>query len=225
MAIMDDIAHDAAARHMVVAFHGCTIPRGIQRTWPNVLTMEAVEGAERETPGQGAKAMDPGQDVDLAFTRNAIGSMDYTPVTFSAAGRRTSAGHELAEAVVYESGLQHLADSPESYAQWPAALSFLRAVPAAWDDTRLLAGAPDRGVTLARRSGTRWFVGALAAGPARTARVALRFLAPGRAYRARVIGDDGRGGLSVSERAVGSGDTLAIPLAADGGFAVELARG
>jgi alpha-glucosidase len=155
MAIYDDIARDAARHRLVVAFHGCTIPRGIQRTWPNVLTMEAVEGAERETPGQGSKAMDPRHEVNLAFTRNTIGSMDYTPVTFSARNRQTTDGHRLALAVVYESGLQHLSDTPESYAQHPLATTLLRDLPAAWDDVRLLAGAPDREVTLARRAGDR----------------------------------------------------------------------
>src|SRR3954452_2158066 len=70
MAVCDDIARDAARRHLVVDFHGTTIPRGIQRTWPNVLTIEAVKGTERETDGQGAMAMDPRQDVNLVFTRN-----------------------------------------------------------------------------------------------------------------------------------------------------------
>ena len=55
MAIYDDIARDAARHRLTVVFHGCTIPRGIQRTWPNVLTMEAVEGAERETPARAAR--------------------------------------------------------------------------------------------------------------------------------------------------------------------------
>ena len=101
--------------------------------------------------------------MTLAFTRNVIGSMDYTPVTFSAAGRVTSAAAQLAQSIVYESGLQHYADSPRSYGTRAAALELLREVPAAWDDTRLLAGAPARSVTLARRAGERWFVGSLSA--------------------------------------------------------------
>ena len=153
MAIYDDIARDAARHQLTVVFHGCTIPRGIQRTWPNVLTMEAVRGRRARDPGQGTQAIDPRHDVDLVFTRNVIGSMDYTPVTFSAPNRDTTDAHRLALAVVYESGLAHFADSPESYAPHPQAAQILDDVPTAWDDTRLLAGAPDREAIVARRAG------------------------------------------------------------------------
>ena len=97
MAAMEDIARAAARRHLVVDFHGCTVPRGLQRTWPNVLALEAVRGAEYDRDGTPS---DPANNVDLAFTRNAVGSMDYTPVTFSARNRITTDGHELAMSVV-----------------------------------------------------------------------------------------------------------------------------
>jgi alpha-glucosidase len=222
MAVYDAIARDAAARHLVVDFHGCTIPRGIQRTWPNVLTMEAVRGAERETPGQGSRAMDPAQDVDLAFTRNVVGSMDYTPVTFSAPNRLSTAAHRLAQAVVYESGLQHLADTPESYERHPLALPVLRDLPVAWDDTRLLDGTPDASVTIARRAGAQWWVGSLAAGPAHTQTLALSaFLHPRRRYRLHLVRDDGSGGLAAEDRIVTRADRLAIPVDRNGGFTAE----
>jgi hypothetical protein len=214
MAVMEDIARAAARRHLVVDFHGCTVPRGLQRTWPNVLSLEAVRGAEYERSGTPS---DPANNVDLAFTRNAIGSMDYTPVTFSARNRVTTAGHELAMSVVYESGLQHYADTPESYDRYPVAVSVLRDVPAAWDDTRLVAGGPDRFVAIARRDGRRWFVGALGAGPARTIRVPLRFLGAG-SYDARIVADD----LAETHRAVTAATTLQLRLAANGGALVEL---
>jgi len=222
MAVYDGIARSAAARRLAVVFHGCTIPRGIQRTWPNVLTMEAVRGAERETTGEGSRTMDPAQDVDLAFTRNVVGSMDYTPVTFSARNRLSTDAHRLALAVVYESGLQHLADSPESYEAHPAALPVLRDLPVAWDDTRLLAGAPDIGVTVARRAGSAWWVGSIAAGPAHAQALDLRFLAPGRRYHLHLVRDDGAGGLAVEDRTVTGADRLRIAVAGNGGFTVEL---
>lgn len=222
MAIYDDIARDAAKHRLVVAFHGCTIPRGIQRTWPNVLTLEAVEGAERETAGQGSKAMDPRHEVNLAFTRNAIGSMDYTPVTFSARNRQTTDAHRLALAVVYESGLQHLADTPESYAQHPQAASLLRDLPAAWDDVRLLAGAPDREVALARRAGDRWWIGSLSALDGHRQTLSLRFLDPARTYDMHLVRDDGNGGLAVEDRAVTGSEDASVWLERNGGFAAEL---
>jgi hypothetical protein len=222
MAIYDDIARDAARHKLVVAFHGCTVPRGIQRTWPNVLTLEAVEGAERETRGQGSQEMDPRHDVNLAFTRNVVGSMDYTPVTFSARHRDTTDGHRLAQAVVYESGLQHLADTPESYAGHPNAAQLLRDLPVAWDDTRLLAGSPDREVVLARRSGDRWWIGSLSAAETHAQTVPLTFLAAGRIYDMHLVRYEGAGGLVVDDRSVSTADRLSVPLARNGGFAAEL---
>jgi alpha-glucosidase len=222
MSIYDDIARDAARHRLAIDFHGATIPRGIQRTWPNVLTMEAVEGAEREVPDQGTKAMDPRHDVNLAFTRNTIGSMDYTPVTFSAGNRNTTDAHRLALAVVYESGLQHFADSPEAYADHPQAAQVLTDVPTAWDDTRLLAGAPDREAILARRAGDAWWVGSISALDAHRQDVPLRFLSPGRTYRLHLVRDDGHGGLAVEDRTVTQADRLSVPIERNGGFTAEL---
>ena len=162
LAAYDAIARAAARRRLLVDFHGSTLPRGIQRTWPNVMTLEAVLGAEHGK----AATIPAAHDVDLVFTRNAVGSMDYTPVTFSAPLRTSTAAHQLALAVAFESGLQHLADTPESYAARPAADAVLRALPVAWDDTRLLDGAPGSHATLARRAGAEWWVASLQAGAA-----------------------------------------------------------
>jgi len=222
IAVYGAIARDAARHHMTVVFHGCTVPRGIQRTWPNVLTMEAVEGTEREIPDQGTQAMDPHQDVNFVFTRNAIGSMDYTPVTFSARNRDSTDAHRLAQSVVYESGLQHFADSPEDYVQHPEARQVLTDVPTTWDDTRLLAGAPDVEAIVARRSDTRWWIGSISAAPAHRQRLSLDFLAPGRRYTLHLVRDNGSGGLAAEDRTVTSNDSLAVDVESHGGFTAEL---
>ncbi len=219
MRFMAQAARAAADRRLVVAFHGVTVPRGFQRTWPNALTFEGVYGAEHAKSGH---PIDPAHDVDLVFTRNAVGSMDYTPAALSARGQRSTMAHRLAQAIAFESGLQHYADRPESYAAHPAALALLEAAPAAWDDTRLLAGAPGTHATVARRAGEAWFVGGLSATPARTEAVPLTFLAAGRSYAATVITDDGAGGLSVTEQVVTAAGTLRIPVAADGGFTIQV---
>ena len=148
--------------------------------------------------------------------------MDYTPAALSARGQASTMAHRLAQAIAFESGLQHYADRPSSYAAQPAAFALLSAAPAAWDDTRLLAGAPGRSATVARRAGEEWFVGGLSATPPRTEALRLGFLAPRRAYTATVTADDGAGGLAVTQRAVTAADTLAIPVLADGGFTVRL---
>jgi alpha-glucosidase len=215
------VARAAAERRLVVDFHGSTAPRGLSRTWPNVLTQEAVLGAESY---KGDAPATPRHNATLPFTRGAIGPMDYTPVTFSAPGRRTTLAHELALSVVFASGLQHFADSPEAYAAQPLAERWLRDVPAAWDDTRLLGGYPGRSATVARRAGERWYVAAIRAGRAATVELPLDFLPRGRAYLAEVIEDAPGGALTTRTERVTAADTLRVAAGADGGFVVRLDR-
>jgi alpha-glucosidase len=149
--------------------------------------------------------------------------MDYTPVTFSAPQRRTSLAHELALSVVFASGLQHFADSPEAYAAQPVAEAWLRDVPVAWDDTRLVGGFPGRSATIARRAGERWYVGAIRAGPARAVELPLRFLPVGREYTATVIEDGPGGGLAERTQTVRRDDVLRVATTANGGYLARLA--
>ncbi|HEU4424379.1 MAG TPA: glycoside hydrolase family 97 catalytic domain-containing protein [Pilimelia sp.] len=211
---------DAARYQLMINFHGCTIPRGWERTWPHMLTMESVRGGEgtRRTPGR--VPYPASHYVTVPFTRNLAGPMDWTPVTFSGV-RPTSDAHELALSVIYESGLQHWADSPETYAAYPLAERLLRVVPVAWDDTRLLSGQPGDHVVLARRSGDDWFVGAGTAGPARTVEVPLSFL-PAGDWLADVYHDGEAGALTLTTRTVDRAGRLAQAVANDGGFAAHL---
>jgi alpha-glucosidase len=213
------IAHAAALRHLVVDFHGSTAPRGFTRTWPNVLTTEGVVGAE-SYKGAAVQA-NPAQNTILPFTRNAVGPMDYTPVTFSAASRRTSDGHELALSVVFESGLQHFADSPAAYTARPIAKRWLERVPTAWDDTRLVGGYPGSSVTIARRRGRRWFAGSISAGPRGVAKLPLRFLYPGRRYSARIVEDGPSGLRTLRVGRVTRRETLRLHRADAGGYVVR----
>ena len=215
------VARAAAARRLVVDFHGATAPRGMSRTWPNVLTQEAVLGAESYKRDAAVQAS-PEHNATLPFTRNAIGPMDYTPVTFSTPRRRTTLAHELALSVVFASGLQHFADSPEAYAAQPLAERWLREVPVAWDETRLLAGRPGESATIARRAGDRWYVGAIRAGAGRTVELPLGFLERGRAYAAETIEDGPGGALATRTQQVTAAGTLRVTTAADGGYVVRL---
>lgn len=159
-----DILEDAAQFEMLVYFHGCLVPRGWSRTYPNLMTYEGVRGAEWYNNGPEFTSTAPEHNSILPFTRNVVGPMDYTPVTFtnSQFPHLTSYGHELALSVLFESGLQHLADRPEGYYELPDAVkAFLRLVPNAWDETRLLDGYPGRDVLMARRKGTAWYIGGI----------------------------------------------------------------
>ncbi|GAB7110345.1 glycoside hydrolase family 97 protein [Streptomyces phaeofaciens JCM 4814] len=212
----DAILPETAAHHLLVDFHGSTIPKGIQRTWPHVMTLEGVGGEEKRTNTAAHL-------TTLPFTRNVVGSMDFTPGGFHRVGLRpNSDAAEVGLTVAYESGLQMFAGTPESYDVRPLARGFLDQVPAAWDDTRLLAGDPGREAVLARRSGDRWFLGGVYAGAARTAEVPLS-LGPGR-WLVETIedgtdGTDGTDGLVRDRRVLAGGDVLAVDVVADGGFA------
>ncbi|WP_306206839.1 glycoside hydrolase family 97 protein [Actinoplanes sp. RD1] len=206
----DEILPAAAAHRLMVNFHGATVPRGMQRTWPHVMTSEAVRGAEWPPLRAAATTV-------LPYTRNVVGSMDYTPVTWSVAGRDTSDAHELALAVVFESGWQHLADEPAAYEARPEALRLLSSLPAAWDETRLLGGTPGESAVIARRTGTRWCVGGIVAGQARAVRVPLDMLGPGR-FTAGIYAEN----LHREQRIVRRGDVLAIPVVRNGGFVLDI---
>ena len=161
IAAQQTLMREAAARHMVMNLHGCTIPRGWQRTWPNVLSTEAVLGNESYfyEPRYTQKAAE--LNTVLPFTRNAVGPMDVTPVACSPKKyvRTTTAAHELAASIIFTSGIVHYADKPEFFLSLPAeALQVFQDAPARWDETRCLIGEPGKVAVFARRSGTSWFI-------------------------------------------------------------------
>ena len=216
MAEYETLARVAADNRLMVDFHGATKPNGLMRKWPNILTQEAVFGAE-----QGG--LPASHDVSLVFTRNAIGPMDFTPINFSTAAGHSTWAHQVALAVVYSSYLQHFADHWAAYRD-SVAVDFLRTVPSVWDDTRLIEGLPDQFATIARRRGAEWYVGAIAAGDAaRTATIPLSFLKPGLAYTAEIYQDGGSDNdIARKTQVVTSTSVLALPLRANGGAAVRL---
>jgi len=159
-----DILDDAAKFEMMVYFHGCLVPRGWARTYPHLMTYEGVRGAEWYNNGPEFTTTAPEHNTILPFTRNVVGAMDYTPVTFtnSQFPHITSYGHELALSVVFESGLQHMADRPSGFYDLPdAAKEFLMEVPNAWDNTKLIDGYPGKDLIIAREKGNAWYIGGI----------------------------------------------------------------
>jgi hypothetical protein len=156
-----DLLKDAAKHHLLVNFHGATIPRGWQRTYPNLMSTEGVYGAEWYNYSATFTNEAACHNATLPFTRNVVGPMDYTPCAFSDSQNphSTSNAHELALTVLFESGIQHLADSPESYLSQPEQIiSFFGQLPTAWDETKFLSGYPGENVVLARRKGSKWYI-------------------------------------------------------------------
>jgi alpha-glucosidase len=165
-----DILNDAAKAGLLVNFHGATLPRGWSRTYPNLMTVEAVRGFEFTTFEQADEDAVAVHAAMLPFTRNLFDPMDFTPMVFGDIPniqRKTRNGFELAESVLFLSGIQHFADTPEGMAGAPAYVKgFLQELPRSWDETRFVDGYPGRHVVIARRAGKAWYVAGLNAGDA-----------------------------------------------------------
>lgn len=216
----------AARHHLMVDLHGAYPPRGLNRTYPNFVTQEGVMGAEYNKWSRRVTAT---HNVMLAYTRGLLGPMDYTPGGFRNVAPadfrirndlpfvQTTRAQGLAMYVVFTSPLGSLADSPDTYAQSPAGLEFIRAVPTIWDETRYLAGEIGESIAIARRKGKVWYVGAMNTETARSLTVPLAFLGSKR-FDATIWADgDKPDALTKSERVVTGGDTLELQMAGSGG--------
>lgn len=172
----------AAASRMMVNIHDDWRLTGEQRTWPNLMTAEGIRGNE-EMP-------DATHNTILPFTRYIAGPADYTICYFDKRIKTTHA-HQLALAAIYYSPIQTLFwyDNPSQYHQEPE-LEFWEKIPTTWDETRVIQGKPGEYITTARRKGTEWFVGTITNNEARSLKVPLAFLEPGKRYRAKIYSDD-----------------------------------
>jgi alpha-glucosidase len=217
-----DLLTDAAQAGLLVNFHGTTLPRGWNRTYPNLMTMEAVKGFEFLTFDQRNTDQEPTHCATLPFTRNAVGPMDFTPMAFSeirGKERRTSNAFELALSVLFQSGIQHYAEVPEGMAAQPAYVQdFVKKLPPSWADVKLLDGYPGQYAVLARQApGGKWYVAGINGTDApKTLQIDLSKL--GLANGTLIT--DGATNRSFSTRAVG-GATLSVTLPARGGFVVQ----
>lgn len=232
------VAQSAAEHHLMVSLHEAFKPDGLRRTWPNVLTREAVMGLDYAK--QGARVT-PQHDVMLAFTRMLAGPLDYSPGGFRQVPRDEFAprdqnpmvlgtrAHQLALYVVLESPLVTVPDSPESYTATPedeADFAFIQTVPATWDETRAIAGRIGEYVTMARRSGDDWYLGVITGDNSRTIDVPLDFLGSGE-FVAEIWADAENADVNpkatrVESRQVFASSILTLDLAPGGGAAVRL---
>ncbi|WP_100609906.1 glycoside hydrolase family 97 protein [Confluentibacter lentus] len=223
-----DILDDAAKFKIMVYFHGCIVPRGWQRTYPHLMTFEAARGAEWYNNGPELTTSAPEHNNVLPFTRNIVGSMDYTPVTFtnSQFAHITSYGHELALSVVFESAMQHMADRPEGYRNLPdAPKTFLKHVPSTWDDTKLLDGYPGKFTIMARRKGLDWYIGGINSDGRREKVQNLKFdfLPEGTSYKLTLIADGAHDTLfSTKYMVVDKSTSIDVTMLRRGGFAAYL---
>ena len=232
--LREELAQACAERKLLVSYHGDITPRGMARTWPNIATHEGVKGEEfyLAMVGGGAQGPTPKYNVNLVFTRNIPGSMDYTPVSLDPAAlgpaaRKTTTAHEMALPVVFESGWMCLSVTPEAAKKHPEAMAFLKCVPTVWDDTRFLAGAPDEFAVVARRQGNDWWIAGINAGTAREVTVKLDFLKAGN-YPVTLYRDAGTDPDPMKTRVMAepieldAAKPLVIPVPANGGFGFKV---
>jgi alpha-glucosidase len=226
---------EVGARHrLMIDYHGSNKPTGIERTYPNVVGYEAVLGMEQSKAG----ARDnPECHVMLPFTRMLAGPMDYTPGGFDnvteaefvprmsdpmVTGTRA---HHLAMYVVYEAPFQMVSDHPSAYEGQPA-FDFIKAVPATWDETRVIGGDPGNFITIARRRGREWFVGTMTDWTERDVEIPLGFLGEGR-WTAEIYRDAPDASVQpknivIETKRVSRAATLRLRLAKGGGAALRI---
>ena len=168
MQLYEDILTDANDFGLQVIFHGCTLPRGWERMYPNYVASEAVLASENLHFGQGACDAEAMNACIHPFIRNTVGSMDFGGSTLNkhynidnqhGTTRKTSDVFAMATAVLFQSSVQHFAMAPNNLQDAPSwAVQFMKDVPTTWDETKFIDGYPGKYVILARRSGSKWYV-------------------------------------------------------------------
>ena len=157
-----DILKDASKYNLAVNFHGCTFSRGWHRTYPNLVSMEAIRGEEYVTFGQYFADNQPSHCTVIPFTRNLFDPMDFTPVNFSGIPnikRRTTGGFDIALSVLFTSGIQHIAETPMGMAaQRDFVKEYMQSLPETWDDVKFIDGYPGKYFVLARKKNNTWYI-------------------------------------------------------------------
>ena len=179
------VARECAKNKLLVDFHGSFKPAGLEQRLPNLISYEGVRGMEQ---GGGCR---PENSIWLPFMRNAVGPMDFTPGSMQSAqpednrgtGSMPMAGgtraYQLALYVCFESGVQMLADSPTRYLREDECTRYIASVPTTWDDTRVLSAKAGDYYVVAKRKGTKWFIGAMTGENPQDIEISLDFLTKG----------------------------------------------
>lgn len=231
----EDVAKEAAKNEIIVDFHGAFKPAGLEYKYPNVISYEGVRGMEQ------MGGCTPDNSVYYPFMRNAVGPMDYTPGAMISmqpevynASRPNAASigtraYQMALFVVFESGLQMLADNPTLYYRNLDCTQFIASVPTTWDETKALAADAGQLAIVAKRKGDEWFIGGITNNKQqeRQTEINLSFLKPGKTYTMTYFED----GINADRQAmdyrkktieVKAGDKFTIHMVRNGGFAAVI---
>lgn len=216
-----EILESAAKYGITVNCHGSTLPRGLQRTYPNLMTMEAIKGMEFRTFDQKDETIAASHIATIPFTRNVFDPMDYTPMALNGVPKLkngTTSALELATAVLFQSGIQHIAETPSGMKKAPEYVQeFCKSLPKHWDDIRFIDGYPGKYCILARKAGGKWYIaGANGQNDLKELTIDLSFL---NAEEASII-SEGTDALGFSKTSIAPSKTTKVTLQPHGGFVI-----
>jgi hypothetical protein len=229
MQLYEDILTDANDFGLQVIFHGCTLPRGWERMYPNYVASEAVLASENLHFSQGMCDAEARNACTHTFIRNTVGSMDFGGSTLNkyygadnqhGNQRRTSDVFALATAVLFQSSVQHFAMAPNNLTDAPSwAIDFMKQVPTTWDEIRFIDGYPGRYAIIARRSGDQWFVAGINADEQPLKKtISLPMIAAG--SQLKVYSDDAKLQGSVKTMKQSKKQQLTVTIPCNGGVVV-----
>lgn len=230
---------EACARHKImIMFHGAPKPSGYNRTYPHVITREAVLGSEYNIWSYKAT---PKHNVTLPFTRMLAGPMDYEPGLLESGTQKTfrpiaervmsygTRTNQLAMYVVYDSPIQFFSGNPSQGMQEPAFMTLLGSIPTVWDTTMVLKAGIGEYIVTARRNGVDWYIGAMTDSVLRKFSIPLHFLSGGQEYVATIC-EDGvnadryASDYRLTEKTVTAQDLLTFTMQPGGGYMVRLKK-
>jgi len=233
------IAKEAAKRKLMIDFHGCSKPTGLEKTYPNIVNYEAVRGAESD---KWDNTIDPDHHLIIPFVRMLAGPFDYTPGAMrnktkaefkpidpglpSGQGTRC---HELAMYVIYDQPLGMLADSPTEYEKAPDIMKYLSAVPTVADETKVIDAKLAEYAVMAKRKGDNWYVGAMTNWTPRNLKLNFTFLKPGVSYTAQIYTDTKDSDVNATQYelktiSVNRNTTIDLKLSSGGGAAIMIEK-
>ena len=230
MQLYEDILSDANEYGLLVIFHGCTLPRGWERMYPNFASSEAVLASENLHFSQGSCDNEAFNATLHPFIRNTVGSMDFGGSALNkyynadnaprGSRRVTSDVYALATAVLFQSPVQHFALAPNNLTDAPSwAIDFMKEVPTTWDEVRFIDGYPGKYVILARRHGDKWYIAGVNA-QKETLKLKVNLPMFSNGEKVRLYGDDKALQGGVKQIEIGKKQELQLAIPCNGGVLI-----
>ena len=230
MQLYEDILSDANEYGLLVIFHGCTLPRGWERMYPNFASSEAVLASENLHFSQGSCDNEAFNATLHPFIRNTVGSMDFGGSALNkyynadnaprGSRRVTSDVYALATAVLFQSPVQHFALAPNNLTDAPSwAIDFMKEVPTTWDEVRFIDGYPGKYVILARRHGDKWYIAGVNA-QKETLKLKVNLPMFSNGEKVRLFSDDKALQGSVKQIGIGKKQELQLSIPCNGGILI-----